>query len=97
MNFMAAPDLNDNGLSWMYSYVTATSVKGKITSTSTDSTLLGFHPGNSWGHKAGASSVTLDSDKTGGYANIVGVLTLSIIIEGIGDIISKTLTHNWRL
>ncbi|BCG56800.1 hypothetical protein [Paenibacillus sp. URB8-2] len=88
---------NDNGLSWMYSYVTVHFVDGKINSdpATTDSALLGFHPGNSWEHKAGASYATINSNRTGGYAHIVGILTLSIIWEGVGDITSKQLEHDW--
>ncbi|WP_223070441.1 hypothetical protein [Paenibacillus caui] len=87
---------NDNGLSWMYSYVVAHIVNDKIEGTpTTDSALLGFHPGNSWEHKQGLSYATVDSSKTGGYAHIVGNLTLSIIWEGVGDIVTKQLTHDW--
>lgn len=84
------------GFSWIKAYVTMTknSSTGVISgSPTTDSQLYGFHPGNSWSHSSTRSSVTLNSKKTGGSATIVGDRTLSIIFEGIGNIVTKQETY----
>lgn len=86
---------NDSGISWMKAYVTAkydSNTRKIIGDPTTDSGIYGFHPGNSWTHSFGRSTVSVNSARTGGYATIVGDLTLSIIFEGIGDITTKQLT-----
>lgn len=86
---------NDNGLSWMKAFVTAQYYysTNKIMGTPTTSSgLYGFHPGNSWTHSVGGSSARVNTARTGGDATITGDLTLFIIIDGIGDILTKPLT-----
>lgn len=57
----------------------------------TDSALLGFHPGNSWEHNSTKSSVHVNKERTGGYANIYGTLSYSLIVKGIGTLMTKEL------
>lgn len=60
----------------------------------TDSTLHGFHPGNSWKHSAAKTTYGIASDRYTGWATIVGDRTLSIIKDGIGDIFTKQESYN---
>ncbi|WP_374016290.1 hypothetical protein ABU162_18435 [Paenibacillus thiaminolyticus] len=85
---------NDQKVSWMKAYVIA-EVSNKddkiIGRPKTDSGLYGFHPGQSWEHNSTKSHAVVNSDRTGGYANIYGDLSLYIIFEGIGKVTTKEL------
>ncbi|MNE26958.1 hypothetical protein D3C80_1203480 [compost metagenome] len=61
-----------------------------ISVTDTDSLLKGFHPGNSWQHSSAKTTYGIDSGGRSGWAWIRGTRTLSIIWEGIGDIITRS-------
>ncbi|MCM3337618.1 hypothetical protein M3650_02905 [Paenibacillus sp. MER TA 81-3] len=86
---------NDTGVTWMKAYVICevNNKTDKIVGTPrTDSAYFGFHPGTSWEHSKERSSVHVNTEKTGGYANIVGTMSFYIIIEGIGKVTEKELT-----
>lgn len=79
-------------LSWISAsvYYQRNSMNGNIVNiTGTSSTLLGFHPGNSWTHDNYATINSAYLQGTTGHIYIKGTRTLSIIIEGIGNIVSK--------
>ncbi|EES74448.1 hypothetical protein POTG_00728 [Paenibacillus sp. oral taxon 786 str. D14] len=57
--------------------------------TDTDSVLRGFHPGNSWEHSDARTTYGINSGGLSGWAWIRGDRTLSIIWEGVGDVITK--------
>lgn len=85
---------NDQKVSWMKAYVIAqvSNKDNKIIGTpKTDSGLYGFHPGTSWVHNDKKSHAVVNSDRTGGYANIYGDLSYYIIFEGIGKLMTKEL------
>ncbi|WP_197259123.1 hypothetical protein [Paenibacillus dendritiformis] len=85
---------NDLGISWMKAFVIAevSNKDDKIIGTpKTDSGYYGFHPGTSWEHNDKKSHAVVNDDRTGGHANIYGDLTLHIIVEGIGKIMTKEL------
>lgn len=88
---------NDIGISWMKAFVITkrdSNTRKIIGDPVTDSGLYGFNPGNSYEHNSTRSTVTVNTERTGGKATIVGTLTLFIIIEGIGDVSSKDITLN---
>ncbi|PPA85976.1 hypothetical protein C4A76_15160 [Brevibacillus laterosporus] len=66
--------------------MTVTYDKGVITSTSTDSSIYGFHPLNTYTHNNKRSYVDLNSKKNGGKAYIKDTLNLVIFTEGIGTV-----------
>lgn len=57
--------------------------------TDTDSVLRGFHPGNSWEHSDARTTYGINSGGLSGWAWIRGDRTLSIIWEGVGDVLTK--------
>ena len=60
----------------------------------TDSSLKGFHPGNSWKHSSASTNYGINSNKLSGWATIVGDRTLAIINGGIGHIYTKQESYN---
>lgn len=64
---------------------------GNITKvTGSTSSLLGFHPGNSWSHDEVATNKSASLSGKSGSISIKGTRTLSIISGGIGEIVSKS-------
>jgi len=89
---------NDTGLAWNKAFVIAerdSSTHKIIGTPTTSSRYYGFHPGTSWEHDSGRSWATVNSARTGGTARTVGVLSLYIIIKGVGEITSRDMILNW--
>ncbi len=83
--------ISDTYISWIKGYVVVTYDKGVITDTTTDSSIYGFHPLNTYSHNSKRSYVDLNSKKNGGKAYIKGTLNLVIFIEGIGTVSTKDI------
>ncbi|MGG1619687.1 hypothetical protein ACIFQM_23205 [Paenibacillus sp. NRS-1782] len=83
-------------LSWIEAtvYYNRDSATRNITKvTGSTSTLLGFHPGNSWAHDRVATDNSASLKGRAGNIQIKGTRTLSIIIGGIGDITSRSESY----
>ncbi len=75
-------------------YYNRDSVTGNILKvTGSTSSLLGFHPGNSWTHDRVATENSASFAGRSGNIQIQGTRTLSIIAGGIGDFISKSESY----
>jgi len=88
---------NDTYIAWNKAYVIAEYKfsDDKIVGTPVaDSQYFGFTPGTSWTHNDKKSIVNVNSARTGGSAKIVGTLSLYVIIESIGQITSRELSHS---